>query len=83
MLNVLIKSRSLTEMNAVRSIATRGTISTRCSEAMSSSSAGMTDVLREAGSAIYYYFVWRANYEHLFDEVNVNVTTPAPSAQDA
>lgn len=39
-------------MNAVFSIATRGMISTSCSEAISSSSAGMTDIMRDVGNAI-------------------------------
>lgn len=40
-------------MNAVLSIETRGTISTSCSEATSSSSGGVIEVLREGGSAIF------------------------------
>ena len=42
-------------MNAVRSIETRGTISTSCSDATSSSSGGVIDVLRDGGSAIVLY----------------------------
>jgi hypothetical protein len=40
------------EMKAVFSIVIKGTISTRCSEAMSSSSSGVTDVLKDCGNAI-------------------------------
>lgn len=43
-------------MNAVRSMATRGMISTSSSEAMSSSSAGVTDVRREGGNAMLFFF---------------------------
>ncbi len=39
-------------MKAVRSIDTRGMISTSCSDATSSSSGGVTDVLSDGGSAI-------------------------------
>lgn len=41
-----------TEMKAVFSIVIKGTISTSCSEAMSSSSSGVTDVLKDCGNAI-------------------------------
>jgi hypothetical protein len=42
----------LTEMKAVFSIVTRGTMSMSCSEAISSSSGGVTDVLSDCGKAI-------------------------------
>ena len=41
-----------TEINAVRSMETRGTISTSCSDATSSSSGGVIDVLSDGGRAI-------------------------------
>lgn len=41
-----------TDMNAVRSIAISGIISISCSEAMSSSSGGVTEVLRDIGRDI-------------------------------
>ena len=42
----------VTEMKAVRSIETSGTISTSCSDATNSSSGGVTDVRRECGRDI-------------------------------
>ena len=44
--------RVLTEIKAVFSIVTRGTMSISCSEAISSSSGGVTDVLSDCGRAI-------------------------------
>ena len=40
-------------MKAVRSIETRGMISTSCSDATSSSSGGVIDVLRDGGRAMF------------------------------
>ena len=42
----------LTEMNAVFSIVTRGIMSMSCSEAISSSSGGVTEVLSDCGKAM-------------------------------
>lgn len=55
---IAIKARKKvyrTEMKAVRSIATRGMISTSCSEATNSSSSGVIDVRRCDGKAIFSY----------------------------
>ena len=41
-----------TDINAVFSIETRGSMSTSCSDAMSSNSCGVTEVLRDCGRAI-------------------------------
>ena len=50
--NGRIDQRVLTEMKAVFSIVTRGTISMSCSDAINSSSGGVTDVLSDCGRAI-------------------------------
>ena len=47
-----IDQRVLTEMKAVFSIVTRGTISMSCSDAINSSSGGVTDVLSDCGRAM-------------------------------
>ena len=47
-----IEKNEHTEMKAVRSMETRGMISMSCSEATSSSSGGVMDVLSDGGRAI-------------------------------
>lgn len=47
-----VRGQDKTDINAVFSIETRGSISTSCSEAISSSSCGVTEVLSDCGRAI-------------------------------